>query len=109
MLRALTAIICALVLVLGACGGDDDSGSTHPAGQKQSAAAPEKQKQGVCRDVKQPPPRDGGEQKKPSKPLSLSKTYDVDLETTCGRFTIRLDQKNSPALDCQRVVQFTNL
>jgi peptidyl-prolyl cis-trans isomerase B (cyclophilin B) len=96
MLRALSAVLCGLALMLAACGGDDDSGSTGPAKQKQSAAAPAERKQGVCRDVKQPPPRDGGGQTKPSKGLDPSKTYDVDLDTTCGTFTIRVDQRTSP-------------
>jgi peptidyl-prolyl cis-trans isomerase B (cyclophilin B) len=95
VLRPLSAILCALVLVLAACGDDDDDSSA----QKQdssSAPAAEEQQQGKCKDVEQPAPRDGGGQKKPGKPLGASKTYDVQLQTSCGSFTIRLDQKTSP-------------
>ena len=90
-------MLCVLALVLGACGGDDDSGaSSADTTQAGTAAQQTEQAQGVCRDVEQPTPRDGGHQKKPTKLLARSKTYDVTLKTTCGSFTIRLDQKTSP-------------
>ena len=86
-------LLCALAFVLAACGGDDDSSGDSA---KTTTAAQTEQKQGACRDVEQPTPRDGGAQKKPTQPLAASKTYDVTLQTTCGSFTIRLDQKTSP-------------
>ena len=90
-------MLCVLALVLGACGGDDDSGaSSADRTQTGTAAQQTEQAQGVCRDVEQPTPRDGGHQKKPTKLLATSKAYDVTLNTTCGSFTIRLDQKTSP-------------
>jgi len=90
-------LLCALLLGLAACGGDDDS-SDSAASKPDTSTAPADtaQKQGVCTDVEQPTPRDGGGQKKPAKPLDNSKTYEVELQTTCGSFTIRLDQKTSP-------------
>jgi peptidyl-prolyl cis-trans isomerase B (cyclophilin B) len=93
MLRLLSAVLCAAALTLVACGDDDDD-----AAQKttETTAPAEQQQQGVCRDVDQPPTRDGGGQQKPSKGLDPAKTYTVVLETTCGSFTIRLDQKTSP-------------
>jgi peptidyl-prolyl cis-trans isomerase B (cyclophilin B) len=86
--------LCALALVLAACGDDDDDSSA----QKKDSSAPaaEVQEQGQCKDVEQPAPRDGGGQQKPGKPLDASKAYDVVLQTSCGSFTIRLDQKTSP-------------
>ena len=93
MLRPLSAVLCALALLLAACGGDDDSSGDS---SDTTTAAQTEQKQGACQDVEQPAPRDGGGQKKPTKPLAKSKTYDVTLQTTCGSFTIRLDQKTSP-------------
>jgi peptidyl-prolyl cis-trans isomerase B (cyclophilin B) len=84
-----------LALVLAACGDDDDDSSA----QKQdtsTAPAAEEQQQGQCKDVEQPAPRNSGGQKKPTEPLDESKTYDVTLRTSCGSFTIRLDQKTSP-------------
>jgi peptidyl-prolyl cis-trans isomerase B (cyclophilin B) len=90
-------LLCLLALGLAACGGDDDGGGSSSAKSDTSAApAQAAQKQGVCSDVDQPTPRDGGKQKKPAKPLDNSKKYDVTLQTSCGSFTIRLDQKTSP-------------
>jgi peptidyl-prolyl cis-trans isomerase B (cyclophilin B) len=97
VLRPLSAVLCALALVLAACGGDDDSGAgSADKTQTTTAAEQTEQAQGVCRDVEQPKPRGGGGQKKPKKPLDTSKTYEVTLDTTCGSFTIRLDQRTSP-------------
>ena len=94
MLRPLSLLLCALALVLVACGGDDDDSS---ASGTTSTAAPAAQQQGGCRDVSQPAAREGGGEAKPKQPLDPSKTYTVELQTSCGSFTIRLDQKTSPA------------
>jgi peptidyl-prolyl cis-trans isomerase B (cyclophilin B) len=95
VLRAFSALLCALALVLVACGGDDDDETAQKA---DSPAAPgaEEQQPGQCKEVEPPQPRDGGGEKKPGKPLDTSKTYEVELQTSCGSFTIRLDQKTSP-------------
>src|SRR4029078_6255845 len=97
VLKPLSMLLCLLALGLAACGGDDDdsSGSASKSDTGTGATQTE-QKQGRCRDVEHPAPRDGGGQKKPKQPLDKSKKYDVTLETTCGSFTIRLDQKTSP-------------
>ena len=95
MLRPLSVLLCALALVLAACGGDDDDKQQAKAEQAAPGAA-EAAQQGACKDVQQPTPRNGGGQKKPSSPLDASKTYEVVLQTSCGAFTIRLDQRTSP-------------
>ena len=87
-------LLCALALVLAACGDDDDDSSAQKKDSSAPAAEPEQQ--GQCKDVEQPPTRDAGGQKKPGRPLDASKTYDVVLQTSCGSFTIRLNQKTSP-------------
>jgi peptidyl-prolyl cis-trans isomerase B (cyclophilin B) len=94
MLRGLSALLCAAVLALGACGGDDDD--KQPPKKQEAPTVDLQQQRGRCRDVPQPPPRDGGGQKKPAQTLARSKTYDVVMTTTCGAFTIRLDQRTSP-------------
>ena len=91
MLKPLTMLLCAVALVFAACGDDEEQ----PAEEK-AASPPAEEQQGQCRDVEQPTPGDGGGQKKPSKTLDASKTYEVVFETSCGAFTIRLDQKTSP-------------
>jgi cyclophilin family peptidyl-prolyl cis-trans isomerase len=93
MLKPLSMLLCALALLLAACGGDDDGQATP---KKQVAAPPGADQKGVCQDVQQPTPRDGGGQKRPQKPLEPGKTYEVELETSCGNFVIKLDQKTSP-------------
>ena len=92
MLRPLSALVCALALVLAACGDDDEQ----PANKEQAASPPAAGEEAACEDVAQPAPRDDGGQRKPTKPLAPGKTYEVELTTSCGDFTIRLDQKTSP-------------
>ena len=89
-------LLCALALVAAGCGDDDDSGSTTQEKEPAATAPAEEQQQGQCEDVDQPPPREDGGQTRPKRPLDASKTYDVELQTSCGSFTIRLDQKTSP-------------
>jgi peptidyl-prolyl cis-trans isomerase B (cyclophilin B) len=92
MLKSLSVLLCTMGLVLAACGGDDDE---QPAAEK-AASPPAEEQQGPCKDVEQPTPRDGGGERKPAKGLDPGKTYEVVLETSCGDFTIQLDQKTSP-------------
>jgi peptidyl-prolyl cis-trans isomerase B (cyclophilin B) len=94
VLRPLSALLCALALVLAACGGDDDDSASK--GTTSTAAPAAEQQQGRCKDVPQPAPRASGGQAKPKEPLDPSETYTVELQTSCGSFTIRLDQKTSP-------------
>jgi peptidyl-prolyl cis-trans isomerase B (cyclophilin B) len=77
--------------MLAACGGDEDEPS---AEKSPSAAAPAEQQAG-CKDVEQPPYGEEGSQvERPA--LDPAKTYLVEMQTSCGAFTIRLDQKTSP-------------
>jgi cyclophilin family peptidyl-prolyl cis-trans isomerase len=92
VLKALSVLVCSAALVLAACGDDDEQ----PAEKKEAASPPATEQEAGCKDVEQPPPRDDGGQKKPRKPLDAGKTYEVELTTSCGAFTIRLDQKTSP-------------
>ena len=92
MLKPLSVLLCALVLVLAACGDDDDGQQA----ETMAASPPAEEQQTGCKDVEQPPPRDGGRQKPPPAALKPAKTYEVELSTSCGAFTIRLDQKTAP-------------
>ena len=91
-------MLCVLALALAGCGGDDDSGGATSAKKKPSSSSGTAKAggQGVCKDVEQPTPRDGGGQQKPKQLLDPSKAYTVVLRTSCGSFTIRLDQRTSP-------------
>jgi peptidyl-prolyl cis-trans isomerase B (cyclophilin B) len=96
MLRRLSVLLCAVALVAAGCGDDDDSGSTTQEKKPAAAAPAEEGQQGQCKDVDQPPPREDGGQTRPKRPLDASKTYEVELQTSCGSFTIRLAQRISP-------------
>jgi peptidyl-prolyl cis-trans isomerase B (cyclophilin B) len=90
MLKPLSALLCAVAIGLAACGDDEE-----PSAGKVTPTPPPNGPAG-CKDVEQPAPRDGGGQEKPKRPLDPAKTYEVVLQTSCGEFTIRLDQKTSP-------------
>jgi len=90
-----------LALFVAACGNDDESSpsadkppTTGPElqGPEPQAAAP-----GECEQVEAPAPKPDGGQEKPTEKLDTGKTYEVEIQTNCGAFTIRLDQKTSPA------------
>src|SRR5680860_1644465 len=92
VLRPLTAMLCALVLALAACGDDEDGAGSPERSertQEQTTEAPAEEPAG-CREVEQPQPREDGGAKKPSTGLDPDKRYDVVLETSCGDLTIRL-------------------
>jgi cyclophilin family peptidyl-prolyl cis-trans isomerase len=93
MLRLLSAVLCAAALALAACGGDDHDGGAEPQAETPAAA---EERQGPCKDVDQPPPRDDGGQKKPSKLLDPDRVSIVELQTSCGSFIIRLHPRLSP-------------
>ena len=89
-------LLCAVALVAAGCGGDDDSGSTTQKKKPAATAPAEDQQQAQCKDVDQPPPREDGGPTRPKRPLDASKTYEVEFQTSCGSFTIRLAQRISP-------------
>jgi peptidyl-prolyl cis-trans isomerase B (cyclophilin B) len=88
------AVLTLLALAaLAGCGSDDNQGST----AKQSAATTTKRPTSECRRVSTPRPRPNGGERRPKGLLSAGATYDVRVQTNCGAFTIRLDQRRSPA------------
>jgi cyclophilin family peptidyl-prolyl cis-trans isomerase len=92
VLRPLLVVLALLALVLAACGEDDDP----PAPREQPAAESPSEPAGGCQEVAAPKPKADGGAKTPAKPLAAGRTYDVVMTTSCGEFTIRLDQKTSP-------------
>jgi peptidyl-prolyl cis-trans isomerase B (cyclophilin B) len=96
MLRRLSVLLCAVAVIAAGCGDDDDGGASAREKEPSAAVPAEEQQQGQCADVDQPPPRDDGGQERPKEPLDPSRTYDVALRTSCGTFSIRLDEKTSP-------------
>jgi peptidyl-prolyl cis-trans isomerase B (cyclophilin B) len=99
--RALALLLCALALVMAAC-GDDDSDSS---GADDAAATETQAEDGAgsdvdggltCATVEQPEPKPDGGAKRPSAALDPDATYRVVLKTSCGDITVRLDQQTSP-------------
>jgi len=89
----LVAIACAL---LGAgCGKDESAAKKDPASADRSITG-DTASAGRCSRVEEPEPKPDGGEAKPTKRLDGRATYEVELQTSCGAFTIRLDQKTSP-------------
>jgi peptidyl-prolyl cis-trans isomerase B (cyclophilin B) len=89
MIRSLTALMVLLALLVAAGCGDDDSETAKPA------AGAERDRK--CADVEAPPAKPDGGAKKPTGELDPAKTYAVELQTSCGDFTVTLDVDGAPS------------
>ena len=91
MLRRLLPLfpLLVVVLALAACGGDDDGSDA--AGTTSAASSDD-----TCASVDAPDPKPDGGQTAPEEPLAAGKTYKLVFETSCGDFTVTLDQKSAP-------------
>jgi peptidyl-prolyl cis-trans isomerase B (cyclophilin B) len=83
-------MLLALAAAAG-CGSGDDK---KPAAQPTAAAA---RPSTECRRVATPQPKPNGGEHPPHGRLARSAIYEVRLATNCGSFTVRLDQRLSPA------------
>jgi cyclophilin family peptidyl-prolyl cis-trans isomerase len=83
------ALLLSLALLLAACGSEDEEagGETTPVVEAGEPA---------CEQVDAPEPKADGGQKKPVGTLDAAKTYRLVVETSCGDFTIELDQAAAP-------------
>ena len=83
------------VLVLAGCGGNTKTTATTTTAET-TAIGTVSTPTGDCRQVEAPAKRpDGGEQA-PKQELDAAKTYQLVFETSCGAFTVTLDQKLAP-------------
>jgi peptidyl-prolyl cis-trans isomerase B (cyclophilin B) len=88
--------LLALVVGLAAgCGGDDDGETAAPTTGAGTTADRTTAEAG-CRDVEAPDPKPGGGQQAPQEELDADTTYRLVFETSCGSFTIELDQAGAP-------------
>jgi len=94
--RVAALALLVLALVAAGCGNDDGSDEQAGAPGSTSEKQPAAQK-GGCREVQAPAPKPDGGESKPKGELAAGSTYEVELQTSCGAFSIRLDQKTSPA------------
>ena len=92
MRRPLTAALLVPCLALGACGSDDEKAPGEPAAK----APAQTTTRGGCKDVEAPKKKPEASEERPTGPLSSDKTYSVRLETSCGDFTVGLDQSAAP-------------
>jgi peptidyl-prolyl cis-trans isomerase B (cyclophilin B) len=85
---AIGAAVLVAVAVLGAVGvvlltGENDDSSGAPGSDG-------------CESVEAPAPRDPGSNEAPSEPLASGTSYALVFETTCGTFTVGLDNELAP-------------
>ena len=81
-------VLLVLLLGLAACGSDDDEPESAP--QPTTAAT-----SGGCEEADVPAQEERGAEA-PTEALAAGKTYELVLETSCGSFTITLDQAVAP-------------
>jgi peptidyl-prolyl cis-trans isomerase B (cyclophilin B) len=86
-------VLLAFALLLAACGGDDEPETAAPEVTTEQAT---QAAEGPCEDVETPEPKAEGGQAKPVGMLDAGKTYRLVLDTSCGSFTIELDQESAP-------------
>jgi cyclophilin family peptidyl-prolyl cis-trans isomerase len=83
--RALGALIVSLAFFAGCGGGDGDTTTDSVATGTDE-----------CASVDAPDARDPEPSEAPTEPLDESKTYTLTFDTSCGSFTITLDQELAP-------------
>jgi len=101
--RLLMLLVLLPVLGLAGCGEEDDPAPAAGGGDGATATeeAPPAETEGPppageCRTVEPPAPKEEPSLERPTERLPAGRTYDVVMTTSCGAFTIRLDQKENP-------------
>ncbi len=101
MRKLIALLIAALVLAAAGCGDDKKDSRDSGGGDDPADAAPvgpntTPQASNGCQTVAEPEAKPDGSEKKPKEKLDASTTYKLKVDTSCGAFTIELDQKESP-------------
>ena len=84
-------LVLACGLLAGCGGGDDEASSGRDAGTTTTTTAVTE-----CADVEAPGAHTSEPREAPTEKLDPSKTYTLTFDTTCGSFTVTLDQKLAP-------------
>jgi peptidyl-prolyl cis-trans isomerase B (cyclophilin B) len=86
--RALPILLATLVFAAG-CGGGSDEASSDTGGATTTTVS-------ECADVQAPDARTPDAATAPTEALDASKTYTLTFDTSCGSFTVTLDQELAP-------------
>jgi peptidyl-prolyl cis-trans isomerase B (cyclophilin B) len=87
--RSLPILLATLVFLAGCGGGSDEASSGDTSGTTTTTVS-------ECADVDTPDARNPEPATAPSEPLDPAKTYTLTFDTSCGSFTVTLDQKLAP-------------
>ncbi len=90
MRRVVPVLLLASCMLLSACGGGDDQAASGGETTTTSTEVTE------CADVEAPEARGPEEGEKVVSELDPSKTYALVFDTSCGSFTVTLDQELAP-------------
>jgi peptidyl-prolyl cis-trans isomerase B (cyclophilin B) len=105
---AIALLLMLLSAALAACGSGDGDKSDESSAQGGPAGATQPEPTApatpaTCQKVAQPAPKPDGGGNKPKQPLDDSKTWTLDVKTSCGDFTITLDLKAAPKASASMV------
>ncbi len=104
---ALLLCVLALLAAVG-CGSDEGTPSSATAEETTpedgtTGEAPAPSGNATCADVDAPAPREDGGATAPEERLDPETTYTLAFETSCGTFTVTLDQTSAPATSASLV------
>ena len=88
-MRALAVLLATLAFAAGCGGGGNEAATTDTSGTTTTTAR-------GCADVEAPDARTPEPRTPPSDRLDPAKTYTLTFDTSCGSFTVTLDQKLAP-------------
>lgn len=103
-------LLCVLALLASGCGSDEETpASASPTTEETTAedgagteeTAPSRE--AICADVDAPAPREDGGATAPEERLDPETTFTLAFETSCGTFSVTLDQVSAPATSASLV------